>query len=134
MHIDLSQPILVVEDSTTMSQIMRAILRQIGFRNVDQVQNGNEALTKLRAGNYSIIISDWNMESMSGYDLLKEVRADEKLAHIRFIMVSAEPSIAHVVATKKAKANCYLMKPFNAEALRAKIEEALQAPTGAVAQ
>ncbi len=124
MRLDLSLPVLVVDDFTTMTRIIGNILKQIGFENVEMVHSGNEALAKLRAEKYSIVISDWNMESMSGYDLLKEIRSDERLANVCFIMISAEASISHVVGAKKAHADSYLVKPFNALSLKAKIEEA----------
>jgi two-component system chemotaxis response regulator CheY len=124
MRLDLSLPVLVVDDFTTMTKIICNILKQIGFQNVDMVHSGNEALAKLRAQKYSLVISDWNMESMSGYDLLKEIRSDEKLANVCFIMISAEASISHVVEARNAHADSYVVKPFNAQSLKAKIEEA----------
>ena len=102
MRLDLSLRVLVVDDFNTMTRIICNILKQIGYQNVEMVNSGNEALAKLRAEKFSIVISDWNMESMSGYDLLKEIRSDEKLANVCFIMISAEPSISRVVEAKKA--------------------------------
>ena len=124
MRIDQSLPVLVVDDYTTMTRIIRTILKQLGFANVERVHDGNQALAKLRDGSYSMVISDWNMAPMSGYDLLKEVRSDEKLANIVFIMISVESSIPRVVAARKAQADSYVTKPFSAQTLKAKIEEA----------
>lgn len=124
MRLDLSLPVLVVDDFTTMTRIISKLLKQIGYQNVDMVYGGNEALAKLRAEKYALVISDWNMNSMSGYDLLKEIRSDEQLANVCFIMISAEASISHVVEAKKAHADSYVVKPFNAQSLKAKIEEA----------
>jgi two-component system, chemotaxis family, chemotaxis protein CheY len=101
---------------------MRGLLNQIGFQNVDAVNGGASALERLRTGKYRLVISDWNMEPMSGYDLLQEIRADAALAETRFIMVSAVSSSEHVLAAKHAGANGFLVKPFAAAALKASID------------
>jgi len=122
MAIDLSMPILIVDDYATMIRIIRNLLGQIGFENVDDAADGSLALTKLRARKYALVISDWNMEPMTGYDLLREVRADPELAATPFIMVTAESKTENVIAAKKAGVNNYIVKPFNAQPLQNKIE------------
>ncbi|GGG37274.1 chemotaxis response regulator CheY [Chelatococcus composti] len=122
MALDLSMPILVVDDYKTMVRIIRNLLKQLGFQDVDEASDGTEALAKMRQREYGLVISDWNMEPMTGYELLKQVRADEKLAHTPFIMVTAEAKSENVVAAKKAGVNNYIIKPFNAQTLKGKIE------------
>ncbi|MFO7308420.1 MAG: chemotaxis response regulator CheY [Pseudomonadota bacterium] len=122
MALDLSMPILVVDDYKTMVRIIRNLLKQLGFQDVDEASDGTEALAKMRQREYGLVISDWNMEPMTGYELLKQIRADEKLAHTPFIMVTAEAKSENVVAAKKAGVNNYIIKPFNAQTLKGKIE------------
>jgi len=122
MAVDLSMPILVVDDYNTMIRIIRNLLKQIGFNDVDEAVDGTVALGKMREKRYSLIISDWNMEPMTGYELLKEVRQDPGLAKTPFIMVTAESKTDHVIAAKKAGVNNYIVKPFNAQTLMSKIE------------
>ena len=122
MAVDLSMPILVVDDYNTMIRIIRNLLRQLGFENVDDASDGSAALSCMRAKKYGLIISDWNMEPMTGYDLLKEVRADPGLKTTPFIMVTAESKTENVIAAKKAGVSNYIVKPFNAETLKSKIE------------
>jgi two-component system chemotaxis response regulator CheY len=93
--------------------------------NVDEAVDGQEALAKLRAGNFGLVISDWNMAPMTGLDLLKEVRADQRLKDMPFIMITAESKTENVVAAKQAGVSNYIVKPFNAETLREKIEKVL---------
>ena len=113
--------ILIVDDYKTMLRIIRNLLAELGFKNVDEASDGSEALESLRAKKYDLVISDWNMEPMTGLDLLKEVRADEQLAPLPFIMVTAESKTENVVAAKKAGVNNYIVKPFNAATLRSKV-------------
>jgi len=122
MAFDLSMPILVVDDYSTMIRIIRNLLKQIGFENVDDATDGSAALAKLQTKRYGLVISDWNMEPMTGYDLLKEVRADPNLATTPFIMITAESKTENVIAAKKAGVNNYIVKPFNAATLKTKIE------------
>jgi two-component system chemotaxis response regulator CheY len=119
--------VLVVDDYSTMRRIIRNLLTQIGYTEIDEAADGNEALTKLRAVHYGLVISDWNMEPMTGYDLLKQVRADEKLKATPFIMVTAESKTDNVVAAKQAGVDNYIVKPFNAATLQQKINAAMQA-------
>ena len=122
MALDLSMPVLVVDDYNTMVRIIRNLLRQLGFENVDDASDGASALAKMRARKYGLVISDWNMEPMTGYDLMKEVRSDPGLARTPFIMVTAESKTENVIAAKKAGVNNYIVKPFNAQTLKTKIE------------
>lgn len=122
MQIDSSTPILVVDDYQTMIRIIRNLLKQLGFEDVDDATDGVEAMSKLRQRKYGLIISDWNMEPMTGFELLKTVRSDDALKATPFIMVTAESKTDNVIAAKKAGVNSYIVKPFNAQTLRAKIE------------
>lgn len=121
MSLDLSTPVLVVDDYQTMVRILKNLLKQIGFNDVDDASDGQAALEKLRAKKYGLVISDWNMAPMTGYELLQQVRADAELGSLPFIMVTAEAKTENVVAAKKAGVNNYIVKPFNAETLRSKI-------------
>ena len=122
MAFDLSMPILVVDDYSTMIRIIRNLLKQIGFENVDDATDGSAALARMQGRKYGLVISDWNMEPMTGYDLLREVRADPNLATTPFIMITAESKTENVIAAKKAGVNNYIVKPFNAATLKTKIE------------
>ena len=122
MAIDMSMPVLVVDDYNTMIRIIRNLLKQLGFEDVDDASDGSAALNKMREKKYGLIISDWNMEPMTGYELLKEVRADPGLTKTPFIMVTAESKTENVIAAKKAGVNNYIVKPFNAHTLKTKIE------------
>ena len=122
---DKSINVLIVDDYRTMLRIIRNLLKQLDFNNVDEATDGQEALAKLRAGHFGLIISDWNMTPMTGLDLLKEVRADPKLRATPFIMITAESKTENVVAAKQAGVSNYIVKPFNAETLRDKIEKVL---------
>jgi two-component system, chemotaxis family, chemotaxis protein CheY len=122
MAIDMSMPVLVVDDYNTMIRIIRNLLKQLGFEDVDDASDGSAALSKLREKRYGLVISDWNMEPMTGYELLKEVRQDRGLSKTPFIMVTAESKTENVIAAKKAGVNNYIVKPFNAQTLKTKIE------------
>jgi two-component system chemotaxis response regulator CheY len=122
MSIDPSMPILVVDDYNTMIRIIRNLLKQLGFENVDEASDGTIALERMREKKYGLIISDWNMEPMTGYDLLKEVRSNPELKSTPFIMVTAESKTENVIAAKKAGVNNYIVKPFNAATLKTKID------------
>lgn len=125
MAVDLSMPVLVVDDYKTMIRIIRNLLTQLGFRNIDEASDGREALDKLRATKYGLVISDWNMEPMTGFELLQHVRSDAGLKALPFIMVTAESKTENVVAAKKAGVNNYIVKPFNAETLKGKLQSVL---------
>jgi two-component system chemotaxis response regulator CheY len=122
MDFDLSMPILVVDDYSTMIRIIRNLLKQIGFENVDDANDGSAALAKMQGKQYGLIISDWNMEPMTGYDLLREVRANPTLSKTPFIMITAESKTENVIAAKKAGVSNYIVKPFNAATLKTKME------------
>ena len=122
MLTDKSIKILIVDDYKTMLRIIRNVLRQIGLVEVDEANDGREALAMLRAGDYGLVISDWNMQPVTGLDLLREVRADAKLARLPFIMVTAESKVENIVVAKQAGVSNYVVKPFSAETLRSKID------------
>ncbi|ODS03996.1 two-component system response regulator [Methyloceanibacter marginalis] len=122
MALDPSTPVLVVDDYKTMIRIIRNLLKQLGFANVDEASDGTSALNMMREKDYGLIISDWNMEPMTGYELLREVRADDRLSRTPFIMVTAESKTDNVIAAKKAGVNNYIVKPFNAATLKSKID------------
>ena len=122
MSVDLTMPVLVVDDYNTMIRIIRNLLKQIGFADIDDAADGSAALARMREKKYGLVISDWNMEPMTGYELLKEVRADPSLSKTPFIMVTAELKTENVIAAKKAGVNNYIVKPFNAQTLQSKIE------------
>lgn len=122
MSLDLTMPILVVDDYKTMVRIIRNLLKQLGFNDVDDAADGAEALQKMRGREYGLVISDWNMDPMTGYELLKEVRTDESLRSTPFIMITAESKTENVIAAKKAGVNNYIVKPFNAQTLKSKID------------
>ena len=121
MSVDSNMNILVVDDYKTMIRIIRNLLKQLGFNNVDEATDGSSALEKMRDGKYGLVISDWNMEPMTGLQLLKEVRADAKLKTTPFIMVTAESKTDNVIAAKQAGVNNYIVKPFNAATLKTKM-------------
>ena len=123
--IDANMPILIVDDYKTMLRIIRNLLKQLGLNNVDEATDGSQALQKLRDRDYGLVISDWNMEPMSGLQLLHEVRADVKLKETPFIMITAESKTENVVAAKQAGVNNYIVKPFNAATLKSKLSSVL---------
>jgi two-component system chemotaxis response regulator CheY len=121
MAVDMNMPILIVDDYKTMLRIIRNLLKQLGLSNVDEAMDGGEALIKLRAGKFGLVISDWNMDPMTGLQLLKEVRSDERLKRTPFIMITAESKTENVIAAKQAGVNNYIVKPFNAATLKSKL-------------
>lgn len=126
MAVDLNMPVLIVDDYKTMLRIIRNLLKQLGFMNVTEASDGSEALKVLRQqGPFGMIISDWNMEPMTGLQLLKEVRADEKMKKTPFIMITAESKTENVIAAKEAGVSNYIVKPFNAGTLKTKMQSVL---------
>ena len=115
-------PILVVDDYQTMIRIIRNLLKQLGFDDVDDAGDGSAALSKLHQKKYGLVISDWNMEPMTGYELLRQVRSNDQLRATPFIMVTAESKTENVIAAKKAGVSNYIVKPFNAQTLKSKID------------
>ena len=125
MSVDKDISVLIVDDYKTMLRIIRNLLQQLGFTNVDEAADGSQALSKLRDKPYDLVISDWNMEPMTGFQLLKEVRADDRLKATPFIMVTAESKTENVVAAKQAGVSNYIVKPFNAATLKTKMAAVL---------
>jgi len=124
--VDMNMNVLIVDDYTTMLRIIKNLLKQLGFNNIDEATDGTMALEKIKAKNYGLVISDWNMEPMSGYEFLKQVRAsDQAFKTVPFIMVTAESKTENVIAAKQAGVNNYIVKPFNAETLKTKISAVL---------
>lgn len=126
MAVNKNINVLIVDDYTTMLRIIKNLLKQLGFNNVDEATDGSMALEKIKAKEYGLVISDWNMEPMTGLELLKQVRgstADFK--NVPFIMITAESKTENVVAAKQAGVNNYIVKPFNAETLKTKISAVL---------
>jgi len=131
MTVDTSMPILVVDDYQTMVRIIRSLLKQIGFENVDDASHGEAALEKIKSKPYGLIISDWNMEPMTGFQLLQMVRDLPGGANLPFIMVTAESKTDNVVAARRAGVSHYIVKPFNATTLKAKIDAVFSAQVAA---
>ena len=121
MAVNLSMSVLVVDDYSTMIRIIRNLLKQLGFENIDDASDGSAALNKMRGKKYGLVISDWNMEPMTGIQLLREVRQDNDLKATPFIMVTAESKTENVVEAKKAGVSNYIVKPFNSDTLKGKI-------------
>ncbi len=125
MASDMNMPILIVDDYKIMLKIVRNLLMQLGFGNIEEAMDGSAALQKLCHKNYGLVISDWNMEPMSGLQLLKEVRLDTKLKDVPFIMITAESKSENVIAAKDAGVNGYIVKPFTAAILKSRINTVL---------
>jgi two-component system, chemotaxis family, chemotaxis protein CheY len=118
--------ILVVDDVKTMVRVVRKILKQIGYEDVDEAFDGQSAFEKVQANQYGLIISDWNMEPVTGFELLQKVRANPATANLPFILVTAEAKADNLTAAKNAGVTSYLIKPFNERSLKEKIDHALQ--------
>ena len=125
MAVDKNMKVLIVDDYQTMLRILRNLLRQLEFNNVDEAKDGSSALELLRKETFGLVISDWNMEPMTGTQLLREVRGDPKLKSMPFIMITAESKSENVIAAKEAGVSNYIVKPFNAETLKAKLVSVL---------
>ena len=125
MAVDLQMPVLIVDDYKTMLRIIRNLLKQIGFDNVDEATDGAAAFEKMKQRKYGLVISDWNMEPVTGIELLKQVRGDAGLSGTPFIMITAESKTENVVAAKEAGVNNYIVKPFNAATLKTKLTSVL---------
>lgn len=126
MSVDLNMNVLIVDDYNTMLRIIKNLLKQLGFNNVDEAMDGAAAFEKVKQKDYGLIISDWNMEPMTGLEFLEKVRASEEpIKSTPFIMVTAESKTENVVAAKQAGVNNYIVKPFNAETLKAKMTAVL---------
>jgi len=127
MAVDMKMPILIVDDYKTMLRIIKNLLKQLGFDNVDEATDGTMAYQMLKEKKYGLIISDWNMEPMTGFELLKKVRADDVLKAMPFILVTAESKTENVIAAKQAGVNNYIVKPFNADTLKTKMTSVIGA-------
>lgn len=125
MSVDKNMNVLIVDDYKTMLRIINSLLRTLGFVNIDEATDGTMALDMFQKKHYGLVISDWNMEPMSGLDLLKKVRALNDNQNVPFIMVTAESKTENVVAAKQAGVNNYIVKPFNAETLKTKMSAVL---------
>ncbi len=125
MAVDMNMKILVVDDYRTMLKIICNLLRQLEFNNVENAMNGSGALEKLRADSFGLVISDWNMQPMTGIELLREVRADKTLQSLPFIMVTVESRTESIIAAKEAGVSNYVVKPFTVEILKSKLVSVL---------
>ena len=120
---DAGMKILIVDDFSTMRRIIENVLRHLGFNDTHEAADGNSALAMLQNGNFDFLVTDWNMPGMSGIDLLKAVRADAKLASLPVLMVTAESKREQIIEAAQAGVNGYMVKPFTAVTLKAKIEK-----------
>ncbi len=126
---DPSMPVLIVDDYAMMVRIIRNVLRQLGLADVDEAHDGCSALNLMAEKDYGLIIPDWNMEPMTEYELLRAVRADERLSRTPFIMVTAQSETEKVAAAKAAGVSTYIVKPFSAATLKSEIDVLLDAVT-----
>ena len=124
--LDNNMKILVVDDFSTMRRIIKNILREIGYNNVDEADDGTTALEKLRTGKFDFVVTDWNMPNMPGIDLLKHIRQDDSLKNTPVLMVTAESAKENVVTAVQAGVNNYIVKLFTAAALKERIDLILQ--------
>jgi two-component system chemotaxis response regulator CheY len=115
--------ILVVDDFPTMRRIVRSLLKELGFANVEEAEDGQDALGKLKAGAFQFVISDWNMPNLDGLEMLKRIRADGALAKLPVLMITAEAKKDNIIAAAKAGANGYIVKPFTAATLEEKLNK-----------
>ena len=123
---DANLKFLVVDDFSTMRRIVRNLLKELGFQNVDEAEDGVVALSKLRGSQFDFVVSDWNMPNMTGIDLLKEIRADDNLKHLPVLMVTAEAKKENIISAAQAGANGYIVKPFTAATLEEKLNKIFQ--------
>jgi len=118
MAVDLNMNVLIVDDIEAMLRVLRTLLKQLNFRNIDQAGDGSEALVKLRSGDFGLVISDWQMEPMTGIDLVREIRADAALKHLPFVMVTAETQKDRLAQAAEAGVDTTMIKPLTAESLK----------------
>ncbi|MFN3396600.1 MAG: chemotaxis response regulator CheY [Thermodesulfovibrionales bacterium] len=119
---DYKIKILVVDDFSTMRRIVKNILKQLGYENIEEAEDGAQAYNKLKSGGFGFVVSDWNMPNMDGLDLLKKVRSDPELKNLPFLMVTAEAEKDKVIEAIKAGVSNYIVKPFTAEVLKEKMD------------
>jgi two-component system chemotaxis response regulator CheY len=117
---------LVVDDFSTMRRIVRNLLKELGYTNIDEAEDGVGALAKLRGGGFDFVVSDWNMPNMTGIDMLRAIRADDSLRHLPVLMVTAEARKENIIEAAQAGASGYVVKPFTAATLEEKINKILQ--------
>ena len=120
---DSNMKILIAGDFSTMREIIGSLLRDLGFTNTPEADDGQTALSQLREGDFDLLVSDWNMPGMTGIDLLKAVRADERLTNLPVLMVAAEARKGEIVEAARAGVNGYIVKPFTAPTLKEKLEK-----------
>ncbi|HCA28021.1 MAG TPA: chemotaxis protein CheY [Betaproteobacteria bacterium] len=124
--VDKNMKFLVVDDFSTMRRIVRNLLKELGFTNVDEAEDGVAGLTKLRGSNFEFVVTDWNMPNMTGIDMLKAIRADAALKHLPVLMVTAEAKKDNIIEAAKAGASGYVVKPFTAAVLEEKLNKIFQ--------
>ncbi|WP_163559528.1 chemotaxis response regulator CheY [Halomonas sp. NO4] len=120
---DKNMSFLVVDDFPTMRRIVRSLLKELGYTNVEEAEDGQDALTKLRAGNFEFVVSDWNMPNLDGLEMLKQIRADDALKELPVLMVTAEAKKENIIAAAQAGASGYVVKPFTAATLEEKLNK-----------
>ena len=123
---DKNMSFLVVDDFPTMRRIVRSLLKELGFTNVEEAEDGQDALNKLRAGNFEFVVSDWNMPNLDGLEMLKEIRQDNALKDLPVLMVTAEAKKENIIAAAQAGANGYVVKPFTAATLEEKLNKSFE--------
>ncbi|BCB26162.1 two-component system response regulator [Sulfurimicrobium lacus] len=123
---DKNMKFLVVDDFSTMRRIVRNLLKELGFTNVDEAEDGVAALGKLKGGNFEFVVSDWNMPNMTGLELLKAIRADAALKHLPVLMVTAEAKKENIIEAAQAGASGYVVKPFTAATLEEKLNKVFE--------
>ncbi|QFY42450.1 chemotaxis protein CheY [Candidatus Methylospira mobilis] len=126
MAADPNLRFLVVDDFSTMRRIVRSLLKELGYLNVEEAENGQAAFSKLQGGGFDFVVSDWNMPVMDGLELLKAIRADAALCKIPVLMVTAEAKKENIIAAAQAGANGYVVKPFSAATLDEKLNKILE--------
>lgn len=128
--LDKNMKILIVDDFSTMRRIIKNLLRDLGFTNTTEADDGLTALPMLQSGNFDFLVTDWNMPGMNGIDLLRAVRADERLKHLPVLMVTAEAKRDQIIEAAQAGVNGYVVKPFTAQGLKDKIEKIFERVSG----
>lgn len=121
--VDKNMSFLVVDDFPTMRRIVRSLLKELGFTNVEEAEDGQDALNKLRAGKFEFVVSDWNMPNLDGLEMLKEIRQDDALKELPVLMVTAEAKKENIIAAAQAGASGYVVKPFTAATLEEKLNK-----------
>ncbi len=121
--LDKNMKVLVVDDFSTMRRIVKNLLRDLGFTNIQEADDGSTALPMLQGGDFDFVVTDWNMPGMQGIDLLKAIRADSNLAHIPVLLITAEAKKEQIVMAAQAGVNGYIVKPFTAGTLKTKLDK-----------